>query len=111
MLAENKIRKRIKTIEMLTHRKVEEIEISEEEAKELEDIKEIDKVKLVIANKPNNLKEKCNFKCKEDCFAYSEHKGCIVLKDLYCLKEKCKFYRNDLSMSKIESDIRKYAIK
>lgn len=30
----------------------------------------------------------------KDCFAYDTQKnGCIALKELYCAKEKCNFYK------------------
>lgn len=33
----------------------------------------------------------------KDCFAYqnSSANGCAILKELYCLKENCKFYKTD----------------
>ena len=51
---------------------------------------------------------------KEDCFAYDqEHKECTALNDLYCKKEKCKFYKNKKQMTQahITSSIRNYALK
>lgn len=44
-----------------------------------------------------------DFKAKKDCFAYREsepndlgvvHKSCNALTDLYCAKEKCRFYKS-----------------
>ena len=51
---------------------------------------------------------------KEDCFAYDkEHHDCTALTDLYCKKEKCKFYKNEHQISKkyIEACIKRYASK
>lgn len=48
---------------------------------------------------------------KEDCFAYIKSKNkCAGLKELYCAKEKCNFYRNkeEIKMTDIERDIRNY---
>ena len=44
-----------------------------------------------------------DFKVKKDCFAYREsepndlgvvHESCNALTDLYCTKEKCRFYKS-----------------
>ena len=51
---------------------------------------------------------------KTDCFAYDEeHKTCDALKELYCKKEQCKFYKSRfvINKKKIEADIKKYAMK
>lgn len=34
---------------------------------------------------------------RKDCFAYqdSSTNGCGILKELYCTKENCKFYKTD----------------
>ena len=49
----------------------------------------------------------------KDCFGYKEkngHSGCRSLKKLYCKREECKFYKNDITEEEIEEDIKKYAI-
>ena len=36
------------------------------------------------------------YEAKKDCFAYTTNKGtpmCKALKELYCKKENCKFYK------------------
>lgn len=34
------------------------------------------------------------FEVKKDCFAYNDIKNnCNALKELYCVKENCKFYK------------------
>ena len=46
----------------------------------------------------------------KDCFAYKEkngHVGCKALKGMNC--KHCKFYRNDITESEIEQDVRHYA--
>lgn len=98
MLIENKIRKRIKVIEDIKGKKVEEVKITKEEAEKLKGIKEIDGVKLILID--DNI--------KKDCFAYLGNGDCYGLNYLYCSKEKCKFYRTDLKVSNIERDIREY---
>ena len=99
MLIENKIRRRIKLIESIKGKKIEEVKITKEEAQELKGIKEIDGVKLILIE--DNI--------KKDCFSYLGNGDCYGLNYLYCSKEKCKFYRTDLKVSKIEHDIREYA--
>lgn len=38
--------------------------------------------------------ENQTFEVKKDCFAYStENNRCSVLRDTYCKKENCKFYK------------------
>lgn len=51
---------------------------------------------------------------KKDCFAYvnkNGHQGCRALNDLYCKKEKCKFYKRKcaISLKEIEEAIKNYA--
>ena len=43
---------------------------------------------------------------RQDCFA-NTGSGCSALKVQDC--EKCHFYRNDISKTKIEKDINKYS--
>lgn len=46
----------------------------------------------------------------KDCFAYKEkggHMGCKALKEMNC--KHCKFYRNDITETEIEQDVRHYA--
>ena len=48
-----------------------------------------------------------------DCFAFvekNEHQGCRALKELYCKKEECKFYKNKekINIEEIEEDIKNY---
>lgn len=48
---------------------------------------------------------------KTDCFGYinrNGHKSCYGLNKLYCENENCNFYRKDIKVSNIESDLRKY---
>lgn len=63
MNIENKIRKRIKTLELLKKAPIKEIEITREEAEKLGDNKTIDGVKLIVVNKLGDMTNK-------DCFAY-----------------------------------------
>lgn len=104
MLIENKIKKRIKTIETFKNRTIKEVEITKEEAEQLGDIREIEGVKLIVVEKLDN-------RIKKDCFGYQECNECYALKQLYCSREICKFYRNDINIQTIESDIQKYAFK
>lgn len=51
-----------------------------------------------------------NKNINKDCFAFKErngHVGCKALSLLDC--KDCKFYRNDITESEIEQDIRHYA--
>lgn len=103
-----KIRKRIKTLEMLNCRHIEEVQITREEAEILGDkIKEIDGVRLVIVDKLGDMS-------KKDCFAYinrNGHKSCYCLDVLYCENKQCNFYRNDITVGDIEKDIEAYSTK
>lgn len=102
---ENKIRKRIKTRELIEGKAIDEIQITKKEAEQLENTIEIDNVKLVIVDKLGD-------KSKKNCFAYIERKGhrsCYCLNNLYCQNRKCNFYRTDINISSIEKDIKKYA--
>lgn len=48
---------------------------------------------------------------KEDCFAYDKKNNeCTALTELFCMKEKCKFYRSnkDISRNFIEFCVRNY---
>lgn len=51
----------------------------------------------------------------KDCFAFVEksgHQGCRALKELYCKKEECKFYKrkSEITIEEIEEDIKKYSM-
>lgn len=101
----DKIRKRIRTREMMEGRVIEEIQITKQEAEQLGDRTAIDNVKLIIVDKLGDMSNK-------DCFAYIErngHKSCYCLERLYCKNKKCKFYRNDITISEIEKSIKKYS--
>ena len=96
-----RIRKRIKTLNLVKDEPIKEVEVTREEALQIPDkIKSIDGVKLIIVDELGD-------KSKKDCFAYKDKK-CYALNELYCKKDKCRFYRNDIKMSDIESSIRKY---
>lgn len=52
-------------------------------------------------------------KAKVDCFAYMEvfnKPVCNALKEMQCLKGKCRFYKNrkDINYTQIETDIKNY---
>lgn len=106
MTIEDKIRKRIKTMEMLKNEPVKEIQISKEEAEKLGDRKVLDGVKLIVV-------EKLGDRTKKDCFAYSElkngHKKCYCLDILYCKNQECRFYRNDVTIPQLEMSIIAYS--
>lgn len=49
----------------------------------------------------------------KNCFAYiikNGHASCMALKELYCKREECKFYKHraDVNIEKIKEDIRNY---
>ncbi len=103
----DKIRKRIRTAEMLKGDTVEEIQITKQEAEQLGERTYIDSVKLIVVDKLGDLTNK-------DCFAYinrNGHKSCYSLKNLDCKNRKCKFYRTDTTIAKIEKSIEKYALR
>lgn len=107
MNIENKIRKRIKTAEMLKCEHIDEIQITKEEAEQLGARSTIDGVKLIIVDKLGDMS-------KKDCFAYIDrngHKSCYCLDNLYCKNQACNFYRNDISIEKIEERVELYAVK
>ena len=97
----DKIRKRIRTVEMLQGRLIDEIQITKQEAEQLGDINAIDRVKLVVVEKLGDM-------TKKDCYAYKKNK-CYALNDLYCKNRECKFYRNDISIDDIERSIKEYS--
>lgn len=103
MTIKNKIRKRIKTWNMISKEPVEQIEITEEEAIQLRNIKEIDGVRLITVKNLENFGE------KKDCFAYQENK-CYALDGMFCGNCKCKFYRNDITIDDIEKSIKYYSL-
>lgn len=105
MTIEDKIRKRIKTMETLRNEPIKEIQISKEEAEKIGDRKVLDGVKLILKNK--NM-------TKKDCFAYIDRKGhdsCFCLDNLYCRNEKCNFYRTDITVPQIEASVKRYSMK
>lgn len=101
MNIEDKIKKRIKTMETLQGKVVNEIQITRQEAEQLGDIKVIDGAKLMIVDKLGDM-------TKKDCFAYRKNR-CYALNDLYCKNRECRFYRKDITISEIESSIRRYS--
>lgn len=49
----------------------------------------------------------------KNCFAYTTkngHADCMALKELYCKREKCNFYKHraDVNIEEIKEDIRNY---
>lgn len=104
MNIEKQIIKRINTLRMLGN-EVKEINISPYENRMLGGIKTLQGVKLNVV-KPNEE--------QLDCFARKEKEDgveCTALNEMYCKKEKCRFYRNDIKRSEIERSIRLYAQK
>lgn len=102
MTTEKKIKKRINTLQMLKGESITEIRITEKEAQELGDIDNIDGVKLIY---PKDL-------LKKDCFAYIDnngHKSCYALKELYCSKGQCRFYRNDITKAQLRTSMNLYS--
>ena len=97
----DKIRKRIKTMEMAQGKVIDEIQITKQEAEQLGSINAIDGVKLVIVEKLGDM-------TKKDCFAYRKNR-CYALNDLYCRNRKCRFYRKDITIAEIESSVRRYS--
>ena len=105
MTIKNKIRKRINSWNIISKEPITYVKITKEEATELgEDVKEIDGVKLVVVDELGEKPE------KEDCFAYLKN-ICYALDGMYCANSKCKFYRNDITIEKIEKGIKKYSEK
>lgn len=101
----DKIRKRIRTRQMIEGKVIDEIQITKKEAEQLGERSMIDNVKLIIVDQLGDLSNK-------DCFAYIDrngHKSCYCLDKLYCKNNKCKFYRNDITISEIEKSIKKYS--
>lgn len=47
----NKIKKRIKTIEQITGKLVEEVQITKEESEQIGNISSIDRVKIIVVDK------------------------------------------------------------
>lgn len=107
MNIENKIRKRIQTLEMAKGMYINEIQITKQEAEKLEDLTMLDGRKLIIVDKLGNL-------TKKDCFAHIErngHKSCYCLNKLYCKNGKCKFYNNNITIEQLEYSIKLYELK
>lgn len=103
----DKIRKRIRTLETAKAETIEEIQITKQEAEMLGDRTAIDGVKLIVVDKLGDM-------TNTDCFAYinrNGHKSCYSLKNLDCKNRKCKFYRTDTTIAKIEKSIEKYALR
>ncbi len=104
MTIKNKIRKRIDSWNIILEEPIKYINITKEEAEKLGDnIKQIDGVKLIVADKLTD-------KIKGDCFAYHKNK-CQALNKLYCINSECKFYRNDVTMKQIKDSIKYYSKK
>lgn len=101
MNIKDKIKKRIKTLEMIQGKVVNEIQITKQESEQLGNVNAIDKVKLVVVEKLGDM-------TKKDCFAYRKNR-CYALNDLYCKNRECRFYRKDITISEIESSIRRYS--
>lgn len=100
-----RIRKRIKTREMMEGTEIDEVQITEKEAKELNGLKKIDNVRLIVVEELRDM-------AKKDCFAYMKENGkrsCYALNRLYCANRKCNFYRNDIIIEEIEKSIIKYS--
>lgn len=105
MTIEDKIKKRIKTMEMLKNEPVKEIQINKEESEKLGDRKALDGVKLIVVDKLGEM-------TKKDCFAYIEingHKKCYCLDKLYCKNRECRFYRNDVTIAELERSVEAYS--
>ncbi len=101
----DKIRKRIKTRQMIEGRIIEEVQITKKEAEQLGERKEIDNVKLIVVDKLGAMANK-------DCFAYIDrngHRSCYCLDKLHCTNKKCNFYRNDIDIAEIEQSIKEYS--
>lgn len=97
----DKIKKRIKTLEACKKEKIEEVQITREEAEQISGkIREIDGVKLVLVDKLGDI-------TKKDCFAYNNNK-CSALRCLYCENGECRFYRNDITKEQIEQEVASY---
>ncbi len=103
----DKIRKRIRTRELMECKTIEEIQITKKEAEQIGERTFIDNVKLIIVDKLGDMTNK-------DCFAYIErngHKSCYSLNNLECKNKKCKFYRTDIKILEVENSIKEYVLK
>jgi len=101
----DKIRKRIRTAEMIKRDTIEEIQITKKEAEQLGGRTAIDGVKLIVVDKLGDM-------TNTDCFAYIDKNGnkkCYCLDKLYCKNRDCKFYRTDITIAEIEKSIRRYS--
>lgn len=85
MKVEDKIRKRIKTKEMIKNDIITQIQITKEEAKELGKKRKIDGIDLIVVDKLGEM-------TKKDCKFYKNNE-CKALTKLYCENENCKFYK------------------
>lgn len=100
----DKIKKRIATMAIAKNQHIKEVEITKEEARQIPpSIKYINGAKLIIV-------EKLGDRTKKDCFAYEETE-CYGLNELYCKHEECRFYRNDIKKSRLETEIKKYSLR
>lgn len=98
----DKIKKRIHTLEIAKKEHITEVQITRQEYMQLPaNTKLIDGVRLIVVDKLGDC-------TKRDCYAY-QITECYALNDLYCKNKDCRFYRNDIRISKIETDIKKYA--
>ena len=102
MEIQDKIRKRIQSMQILQGKAIKEIQITKKEAEQLGNFRNIDGVKLIIVDKLGDLSNK-------DCFAYKNNK-CYALNKLYCKNRECRFYRKDITIEKIENSIQKYSL-
>ena len=100
MTIQDKIKKRIQSMQMLQGKIIKEIQITKKEAEQLGNIKDIDGVKLTIVDKLGDISNK-------DCFAYHKN-NCYGLNKLYCKNRECKFYRKDITIEEIEKNIKLY---
>lgn len=101
MKIQDKIRKRIQSMQILQGKAIKEIQITKKEAEQLGNFRNIDGVELIIVDKLGDLSNK-------DCFAYSPNR-CYGLNELYCKSRKCNFYRKDITIEQIENSIRIYS--
>ena len=100
----DKIKRRIHILEIDRKEHPTEVQITRQEYMELPaDTKLIDGVRLIVVDKLGDC-------TKKDCYAY-QITECYGLNELYCKNKDCRFYRNDIRISKIETDIKKYAMK
>lgn len=98
-----KIKKRINIIANCNKKYPEKIYVTPEESNILDDIAEIDNVKLVV-RKDAKAMTNCKFynKINNDCNAMTE---------LICSYKKCKRYNTTIDLNEVEDSIKKYVKK